>query len=186
MKNRLRTCLSLAAFHVFVVSQPALANDGVTAVAPTGATDFHIVSKYLLLDTCLFTILCDRKIEAGPWGLQNLTNGKRVDGTGYENAWIGPPVGAGGALFQFKNLYLSTTGTNEIVDAYWTSPSGRMPNMVTWYNADGSALPPGAVLYTLVPEPSAWMLFIVGFGVIGLSARRDRIIVSETGPSSSV
>lgn len=94
-----------------------------------------------------------------------------------------------GAYFQFAEFPLGPGGVRHFwcLEANWGctggGPSNIAPHAEAAYSVYGYVTQPRAGLATIatastsaVPEPTAWLMLIAGFGTIGLQSRRRRSV----------
>jgi hypothetical protein len=138
----MKTHAILAGLLLACLPAPALADIVVLNNGPGNVTDFHM----LVLRPGL------GPPASVPWGA-----GTSGDDLSWN--WSGTPIAQGGKL-RIKDLVFVDTdqlGNNVIIEAWWTRDGVRVDNEVT---------------YGTVPEPTSWALMILGFGAIGVAARR--------------
>lgn len=103
---------------------------------------------------------------------------------------IGTPTGAGAQSASVEPLFANAgsagtglTGTNAPDGTNSSAPGGSTPFTPSTFGGGGGT-PPGVVLVDnppvpAVPEPAAWLLMILGVGILATSLRR-RAMVSES------
>jgi hypothetical protein len=173
----------VGALFASCLSAPALADPVpkvTTSPAPDGANDFDVLTRFPVLQTCLFFFLCDRDMPSDLWGSQTTKNELTPDGF-YLNAWSGATIVTGGTL-TFDNLPLSnvpTAGGNFIIEQYWTKNGVPIDFPVMLFFLNNPRVPigdPGGRIYVAgpVPEPASWAMMVSGFGLAGIALRRRR------------
>ncbi|WP_255602068.1 Npun_F0296 family exosortase-dependent surface protein [Glacieibacterium megasporae] len=137
------------------------------AAAPAGdTTQYLYVSSALTPNNATLTTAHALKSISFYWGSIDAYNTVDVLGAG------GVSLGSyGGSAFAPANGDQSAASTNRRV--YFTAGSGQVITGLR-FASTGVAFELDDVAGTAVPEPAAWALMIVGFGMVGFAARRRR------------